>query len=45
MQRNLAVCRITWRAPADHSVMQVLKNPIYVAAYVFGRRRGRRQRP
>ena len=43
VQRNLAVCRITWRAPATHSVMQILKNPIYAGAYVFGRRGGRMQ--
>jgi DNA invertase Pin-like site-specific DNA recombinase len=37
VQRNLAVCKIQWRAPAYHSVLQVLRNPIYAGAYAFGR--------
>lgn len=41
VQRNLAVCRITWRAPAYHTVVQVLHNPIYAGAYVFARRGNR----
>ena len=34
---QLAVRRIAWRAPAYHSVVQVLHNPIYAGAYAFGR--------
>ena len=41
VQRNLAVCRITWRAPAYHTVVQVLHNPIYAGAYAFARRGNR----
>jgi len=38
VQRNLDVCRITWRAPAYHSVMRILRSPIYAGAYAFARR-------
>ena len=38
VQRNLTLCRIAWRAPAYHSIMQILQNPIYAGAYAFGRR-------
>jgi len=38
VQRNLTLCRIAWRAPAYHTVMQILQNPIYAGAYAFGRR-------
>ncbi len=41
VQRNLAVCRITWRVPAYHTVVQVLHNPIYAGAYAFARRGSR----
>ena len=41
VRRNLAVCRITWRAPAYHTVVQVLHNPIYAGAYAFARRGNR----
>lgn len=37
VQRNLSTCKILWRAPAYHSVMQILRNPIYAGAYAFGR--------
>ena len=37
-ERNCTVRRIAWRAPAYHSVVQVLHNPIYAGAYAFGRR-------
>jgi hypothetical protein len=37
VQRNLTSCKIQWRAPAYHSVLQVLRNPIYAGAYAFGR--------
>lgn len=29
--------RIEWREPAYHTVLQVLKHPMYAGAYVFGR--------
>jgi DNA invertase Pin-like site-specific DNA recombinase len=35
--RNLAACRLQWQAPAYHTVLQVLQNPIYAGAYAFGR--------
>jgi DNA invertase Pin-like site-specific DNA recombinase len=38
VRRNLTLCRIEWRAPAYHSIVQILQNPIYAGAYVFGRR-------
>ena len=38
VQRNLSACRILWQPPAYHTVIQVLQNPIYAGAYVFGRR-------
>ena len=41
VRRNGAVRRIEWRAPAYHSVVQVLHNPIYAGAYAFGRTEGR----
>jgi DNA invertase Pin-like site-specific DNA recombinase len=37
VQRNLSICRIEWQAPAYHTVLQVLQNPIYAGAYAFGR--------
>lgn len=30
--------RIEWRAPAYHTVIQLLQHPVYVGAYVFGRK-------
>ena len=36
-RRNGAVRRIEWRAPAYHSIVQILHNPIYAGAYAFGR--------
>jgi DNA invertase Pin-like site-specific DNA recombinase len=41
VQRNSAVCKITWRAPAYHTVVQILHNPIYAGAYAFARRGSR----
>jgi DNA invertase Pin-like site-specific DNA recombinase len=38
VRRNLTLCRVEWRAPAYHSVVQILLNPIYAGAYAFGRR-------
>lgn len=37
VMRNTSVCRIVWKAPAYHTVLQVLQNPIYAGAYAFGR--------
>jgi DNA invertase Pin-like site-specific DNA recombinase len=37
VRRNLAVCRIEWQTPAYHTVLQILQNPTYAGAYVFGR--------
>lgn len=36
--RNVEVRKLVWKAPAYHSVMQILHNPLYAGAYVFGRR-------
>jgi hypothetical protein len=36
--RNVDVCKHVWKAPAYHSVMQILHNPLYAGAYAFGRR-------
>lgn len=41
VRRNLAICKIAWQAPAYHTVIQVLKNPVYAGAYAFGRRGSR----
>lgn len=38
VRRNLTLCRIDWRAPAYHSIGQILRSPIYAGAYAFGRR-------
>jgi DNA invertase Pin-like site-specific DNA recombinase len=37
VERNLVACRIAWKQPAYHTVLQVLQNPIYAGAYAFGR--------
>jgi DNA invertase Pin-like site-specific DNA recombinase len=36
--RNTDVYKLIWKAPAYHSVMQILHNPLYAGAYAFGRR-------
>ncbi|BCH29906.1 hypothetical protein MesoLjLc_18360 [Mesorhizobium sp. L-8-10] len=36
-RRNVDVCKLVWKAPAYHSVMQILYNPLYAGAYAFGR--------
>lgn len=36
--RNIDICKLIWKAPAYHSVIQILHNPIYAGAYVYGRR-------
>ena len=35
--RNTDVCKLVWKSPAYHSVMQILHNPLYAGAYAFGR--------
>ena len=37
VRRNVDVCKIQWKAPAYHSVMQILHNPAYAGAYAFGK--------
>ena len=37
VERNSDTCRIAWKSPAYHTVLQVLQNPIYARAYAFGR--------
>jgi DNA invertase Pin-like site-specific DNA recombinase len=39
--RNVDVCKLVWKSPAYHSVVQILHNPLYAGAYAFG---GRAQR-
>ena len=41
VRRNGTVRRIEWRAPAYHSVVQVMHNPIHAGAYAFGRTEAR----
>ena len=41
--RNVEVCKLVWKAPAYHAVMQILHNPLYAGAYAFGRK-GQRTR-
>lgn len=41
--RNVDVCKLVWKAPAYHSVMQILHNPLYGGAYAFGRKAQRTQ--
>ncbi|MCP4999681.1 MAG: recombinase family protein [Hyphomicrobiales bacterium] len=36
--RNVAVRKLIWKAPAYHSVMQILHNPLYAGAYAYGRK-------
>jgi DNA invertase Pin-like site-specific DNA recombinase len=35
--RNIDVYKLIWKAPAYHSVMQILHNPLYAGAYAYGR--------
>jgi DNA invertase Pin-like site-specific DNA recombinase len=37
MRRNVSVSKIEWRPAAYHTVLQLLRHPIYAGAYVFGR--------
>ena len=38
VRRNIDAYKLIWKAPAYHSVMQILHNPLYAGAYAFGRR-------
>jgi DNA invertase Pin-like site-specific DNA recombinase len=38
VRRNVDVYKLIWKAPAYHSVMQILHNPLYAGAYAFGRK-------
>jgi DNA invertase Pin-like site-specific DNA recombinase len=35
--RNVDIYKVIWKAPAYHSVVQILHNPLYAGAYAFGR--------
>uniref|UniRef100_UPI001FD9EA50 recombinase zinc beta ribbon domain-containing protein n=1 Tax=Bradyrhizobium sp. th-b2 TaxID=172088 RepID=UPI001FD9EA50 len=35
--RNVQIYKLSWKAPAYHTVMQILHNPLYAGAYAFGR--------
>ena len=37
VRRKVDVCKIQWKAPAYHNVMQILHNPAYAGAYAFGK--------
>lgn len=43
LRQSSAGSRIEWREPAYHTVLQVLKHPMYAGAYVFGRTTQRTQ--
>jgi DNA invertase Pin-like site-specific DNA recombinase len=36
-RQNSIKCRIEWRPAAYHTVLQILRHPVYAGAYVFGR--------
>jgi DNA invertase Pin-like site-specific DNA recombinase len=36
-RNNSTICKIEWRPAAYHTVLQILRHPIYAGAYVFGR--------
>ena len=37
VRRNVEVYKLIWKAPAYHTVVQILHNPLYAGAYAFGR--------
>ena len=37
VRRNTLTCKIEWRPAAYHTVLQVVRHPVYAGAYVFGR--------
>src|SRR5512133_1420996 len=36
-RNNSTACKIEWRPAAYHTVLQILRHPVYAGAYVFGR--------
>jgi hypothetical protein len=42
-RRGPFVCKTEWRRAAYHSVLQILRHPVYAGAYVFGRTTNRTQ--
>ena len=36
-RNNSSVCKVEWRPAAYHTVLQILRHPVYAGAYVFGR--------
>lgn len=42
-RRSLTGSKIEWRRPAYHTVLQILRHPVYAGAYVFGRTANRMQ--
>lgn len=36
-RNNGSVCKIEWRPAAYHTVLMILRHPVYAGAYVFGR--------
>jgi DNA invertase Pin-like site-specific DNA recombinase len=36
-RNNSIACKIEWRPAAYHTVLQILRHPVYAGAYVFGR--------
>lgn len=36
-RNNSSVCKIEWRPAAYHTVLMILRHPVYAGAYVFGR--------
>jgi DNA invertase Pin-like site-specific DNA recombinase len=43
VRRNIGVYKVVWKAPAYHTVVQILHNPLYAGAYAFGRTAQRTQ--
>jgi len=43
VRRNVEVYKLIWKAPAYHTVVQILHNPLYAGAYAFGRNGQRAQ--
>ena len=41
--RNVDVYKLIWKAPAYHSVMQILHSPLYAGAYAFVAERSERE--
>src|SRR6478735_2323207 len=43
VRRNVQVYKLVWKAPAYHTVVQILHNPFYAGVYAFGRNGQRTQ--